>query len=421
MFSRVISPSLSPNTDHGDVQQALRILFFPPGWKEGSAQKQVRQWFQNYLGDGELAFFNSGRSALLALLKAFDIGEGDEVLVQAFTCVAVPNSVLWVGAKPVYVDIGANYNLDAADAEKKITKRTRAIVVQHTFGIPAQVNTLLALAKRHKLILIEDCAHALGATHKGKKLGTLGDAAFFSFGRDKVVSSVWGGAAYIKYQISNIKYQKKLREIEKKLLYPSHFWIFQQLLHPIAFSIILPLYDVGIGKLLLVILQRLKLLSIPVYAEEKRGMQPSDFPAKYPNALAMLLVNQLNKLEQFGKQRQDIAKYYWKALSWCFGITVLPLVDGASFLRYPMLVSDPEKMLRRAKEQGILLGNWYHNIVDPTGVDFAAIGYRVGLCPEAEKIAKHIINCPTTISRKEAEQVVSAIISSQYGDIVGLR
>ena len=120
------------------------------------------------------------------------IGEGDEVLVQAFTCVAVPNSVLWAQATPVYADIDATLNIDPIDVEKKITNRTKAIIVQHTFGIPADMDALVALAKKHNILLIEDCAHSLGATYKGKKVGTFGDAAFFSFGRDKVVSSVFG-------------------------------------------------------------------------------------------------------------------------------------------------------------------------------------------------------------------------------------
>ena len=75
---------------------------------------------------------------------------------------------------------------------KKITPKTKAIIVQHTFGIPANMNQLVVFAKKHGLYLIEDCAHSLGATYQGKKVGSFGDAAFFSFGRDKVVSSVWG-------------------------------------------------------------------------------------------------------------------------------------------------------------------------------------------------------------------------------------
>lgn len=407
----MISPSLSPNTDREDVKQAQKAIWSPSQWKEGSASGEVHHWFHRYLENGELAFFNSGRSALLALLQAFGIGVRDEVLVQAFTCVAVPNSVLWVGAKPVYVDIDETYNMDPKDAVKKITKKTRALIIQHTFGIPAQFDRLLTVAKKHNLIVIEDCAHALGATYHGKKLGTLGDAAFFSFGRDKVVSSVWGGAGFIndKCQMTNAKW--KFKEIEKKLPYPSMFWIFQQLLHPIAFSFILPLYDVGVGKALLVALQKLHLISLPVYPEEKAGKQPQKFPKKYPNVLASLILVQLNKLDRLLANRRGRAKQYWSALKSRRDLTLLPFSPEAGWLRFPVLVENPEAVIKRAKENGILLGNWYHHVIDPAGVDYGAIGYQVGSCPKAEEAARRIINLPTNTSKEECATILWCLCS----------
>ena len=399
----MISPSLSPNTGRTDVLKALAVLLMPWTWKKGGALLWVRQWFVDYLGVGEVAFFNSGRSALMAILESFGIGAGDEVIVQAFTCVAVPNSVIWAGAKPVYVDIDESYNTDPIDAEKKITKKTKALIVQNSFGIPAQIEKLLLLAKKYKFLVIEDCAHALGATYKGKKLGTLGDASFFSFGRDKVVSSVWGGAGYINAKCKMINAKWKLKEIEKKLAYPSSFWIFQQLLHPIAFSLILSLYDVWVGKVLLVVLQKLRLLSFPVYRQEKQGKQPQEFPKRYPNALAALLTVQLNKFDALLKKRRNRAEQYATALK-------LRIIDGAGWLRFPILVPDPGKIQLRAKQSGILLGNWYHNTIDPTGVDYQAVGYEVGSCPKAEVAAHRVINLPTNISSEGAKRVLQLII-----------
>lgn len=369
----MISCSLSPNTEADDVWLALRLLFAPWKWKRGNAVYRVEQRFGG-------VSFNSGRSALLAILKAFDIGRGDEVILQAFTCVAVPNSVRWSGAKPIYADIDETFNINPSDIVKKITPQTRAIIVQHTFGIPAQVDNIIAIAKKHNICVIEDFAHTMSLPMKG-------DAAFFSFGRDKVLSSVFGGLATInsnfKFQISNLK------AYHKKLNMPSFWWIFQQLLHPLAFSIILPFYRLGVGKVILVVLQRLRLLSFPVYPEEKEGRQPNDFPAKYPNALAILLLTQLKKRDRFAKQREEIVKLYG---------------GTGSLLRYPMRVDEPEKIIAKAKKQGILLGNWYHHVVDPV-----AIGYTTGSCPRAEEAAKHIINLPTRISPKDAKRVIEAL------------
>ncbi len=409
IFRRIISPSLSPNTETDDVIEALRVLVTPSSWQEGEAIREAEQWFTEYLDTSTVVSFDSGRSALLAILRAFDIGVGDEVLVQAFTCVAVPNSVRWAGAKCAFVDIDDTLNIDPKDIEKKVSQQSKAIVVQHTFGVPAQMDKVIAIAKKHGLFIIEDCAHSLGATYQGKRVGTLGDAALFSFGRDKVVSSVWGGVATlnIKYQKSNIKY--KLKQIQENLSYPSHWWILQQLSHPVAFAAVLPMYNMVVGKVLLEIFKRVRLLSVPVYEEEKKGHQPSLMPRRYPNALARLLVSQLAKLARYNDQRRRVASYYWGALRAQKHLTLPTHKESALYLRFPVLVDNPAEFARRAKRQGILLGNWYHNVIDPKGVDLEAVGYVWGSCPRAQDAAAHIINLPTRISDEEAREVVAAL------------
>ncbi len=417
MSIRPITISLSPNAESDDVKLALKTMFSPYMWKEGDATREAEQWFCNYFSADSAVSFNSGRSALLAILKAFDIGKGDEVLVQAFTCVAVPNSVLWAGGKPVYVDIDDTLNMDAINAEKKITKHTKAMIIQHTFGVPAQMDTLMKLAKKHHLIVIEDCAHSLGAAYlpagkagKGKKVGTFGDAAFFSFGRDKVVSSVFGGMAIInaKCQMPNAKL--KLRQYQEKLSFPSDFWIFQQLLHPIAFSLILMSYNLIVGKLFLVVLQKLRLLSFPVYPEEKKGRRPNDFPAKFPNALAVLLINQLKKLDRYNENRKQVADFYRSKLKER-DFDVLPHADGAIYLRFAVLSPYAAQIIKKSRQDGVYLGNWYHHVIDPTGVDYQAIDYTPGSCPKAEQAAQHIVNLPTRIPLHQAGKVVATILT----------
>lgn len=391
----MISASLSPNTEPDDVLLAVKTLFSPWRWHTGEAQGDVRQWFERRYG-GEIVLFSSGRVALYGLLKAFGISNGDEVLIQAFTCVAVPNSVLWAGATPIYADIDDTFNVAPADLEKKITKKTKAIIVQHTFGVYADLVTIAKIAKKHSLIIIEDFAHSLGM----KALS--GEAGFFSFGRDKVISSIWGGGAIInaKCQIPNAKW--KLKKIESEMPNSSNYWVFQQLLHPIAFSVILTLYDVIIGKVLLVLLQKLNLLSIPVYPEEKHGGRPNELFVTFPNALAILALNQLKKLDRFNKRRREIANYYAKELG-------LSIAKEAIYLRFPILVENPRDLIEKAKKNGVLLGNWYHNIIDPAGVDLDAVGYTRGSCPNAEKAARHIINLPTRVTLEQAKYVAQQI------------
>lgn len=408
-MQRIISPALSPNTESDDVREALSIIFSPNVWQKGCAIDQAELWFRERFGTDTAVSFNSGRSALLALLRAFGIGRGDEVLIQAFTCVAVPNSILWAGAKPVFVDIDATYNIDFNDLQEKITKRSRAVVIQHTFGIPGNIDAILKVARKHNFRVIEDCAHALGGTYRGKRLGSLGDAAFFSFGRDKAVSSVWGGMAVIneKCKIKNVKL--KIRKIQNTLPFPSKQWIVQQLAHPIAFSVILPTYQSGFGKALLIAFQKARLFSVPVYPEEKQGRQPSDFPGKYPNALARLLLPQLKKLDAYTQKRREAAGYYWTVLKSRTEYKVPIYSKEASWLRFPVLVGEPGSVIQRARKYGVYLGNWYHNVIDPEAVDYQAIGYVPGSCPRAEEAAGHIINLPTRIDLTEAARVIGAI------------
>jgi len=408
-FTRIISASLSPNTDAKDVWIAFRTLVRPWAWVRGKGLRDVDAWFRETFGVKGTYLYNSGRTALLELLKACAIGAGDEVIVQAFTCVAVPNSVIWSGATPVYADIDGTLNIDPRSVESKISAQTKAIIVQHTFGIPAEMDKILAIAKAHNLLLIEDCAHALGATYKGKALGTFGDAAFFSFGRDKVVSSVWGGAAIVNPHSRKKDMASQLERQYGTLPTPSRSWVFRQLLHPIAFAVILPLYTSGIGKLLLVTLQKAGLLSIPVYPQEKKARQPDIFPARYANGLAELLIWQLQKLPMMIDTRRKNVREYAKALMKLSGDPKRTYRDGAAYLRFPVSVANPGSLIAKAKRNGVLLGNWYHNVIDPIGTDFGAVSYTPGSCPRAEEAARHVINLPTLITHDQRSRVYESL------------
>ena len=410
-MKRPIAISLAPNMEEDDVVLAKRLLLSPSKCNDPKDVESFESQFENYFGNSFKAFsVNSGRSALYIILKALGINKGDEVIIQAFTCVAVPNSILWAGAKPIYVDIGDDYNLDIKDLKKKISKSTKAIVVQHTFGIPADINSIKEVIKNKKIFLIEDCAHSLGANYGGRKIGTLGDVSLFSFGRDKVISSVFGGTILSGNDIIS----KRVKEEVLKVNNPSFLWTFQQLLHPVLFSIILPLYNVGldkltVGKLLLFLFQKIKLLSFPVYRKERFGGKPSVFPQKMSGALAALATNQLKKLGKFNEHRKKIADFYLKELR-NKGVTLPPKLEGAIWIRFPIKVRNAKELYIFAKEKGILLGNWYKEVVMPVNSTYSA-GYVTGSCPNAEKITKEIINLPTypTLSIEEANNVVQLV------------
>jgi perosamine synthetase len=138
---------------------------------------------------------SSGTAGLHLALTTLDIGEGDEVIVPSFTFVAVANAVLQVRATPVFAEIDpVTLNLDPAAVERAISPRTRALLVVHTFGVPAQMDVLTEIARRHNLFLIEDACEAIGAEFDGRRAGSFGDLAVFGFYPNKQLTTGEGGA-----------------------------------------------------------------------------------------------------------------------------------------------------------------------------------------------------------------------------------
>lgn len=397
-----IFTSLAPNTEADDVWLALKLLIQLWKWRIGDSRALLENTFRKWLGTNYAFAFESGRSALFAILSCLDLCLKDEVLLQAYTCVAVPNAVLWAGAKPVYVDIEQDsFNMSPHDLEKKISPRSKVLIIQHTFGLPVDIENLLALAKKHNLFVIEDCAHALGAQYHEKKVGTFSNAAFFSFGRDKVISSVFGGMAVTNDEKLSIR----IRRFHENCKFSSRLWIFQQLLHPIITSIIKITYNFGnIGKIILGLARHLHIISKAVYGVEKKGEKPAFVPGKMPNALAKLALHQFAKLDRFNDHRQEIAKIYGDGIQ--SSSLKLPFEkEGLRhiFLRYTIRSVKVAEVLVKAKKEKIFLGNWYSKVIAPKGVDYSKIGYEPKFCPVAEKIASESLNLPTDIHIGEEE------------------
>ena len=423
-----ISISLSPNVQKDDVALAWKLLFQPWKWaghKSAPAVKQLEDEFKKYLGVKYAFSFNSGRSSLYAILKALNLPQGSDVLLQAFTCNAVPNPVLWAGLKPVYVDCGQDFNIDAGSLEKSVTSQSGALVVQHTFGLPANMVALDDIMRQKGITIIEDCAHALGAAHKlsrslesergeeGQKVGTIGKAAFFSFARDKVISCVYGGMAVT----SDDEIGRKLDELQKEFGQPSLWWIKQQILHPILLHhIILPLYNFfDLGKLFLILSQWLHLLSKAVSWQEKRGQKPDYFPKALPNALAVLALNQLRKLGTLNAHRQKIAEFYYKELAGTkFG---LPGKENNIFLRFAITHPKAHEIIYEAwHQENMLLGDWYTTAIAPDDTKMETMRYNPGSCPNAESLAKRTLNLPThiNISLQDAQRIVDFLKKWKY-------
>ncbi len=398
LFKKPIFVSISPNAEGDDVFLALKLICKPWTWKKGEAPKKLAGKVKNFLGVKNIFLFESGRTSLYAILLALHLDPKDEVLAQAFTCTAAVNPVLWTGATPIYVDIDDNFNMSASDLEKKITAKSRAVIIQHTFGYPAKLDELLAIAKKHKLIVIEDCAHALGATYKGKKVGIFGDAAILSFGRYKIMSSVFGGAAVT----NNPDIAKNIEASIQKWDFPSTFWIFQQLFHPILLSVTKPLYNFfSVGKILVVLAKKLKLVSLSVYSEEKSGGKPPFGPAKMSQALARMGLHQFEKMERFNQHRKELARFYGRNLTSNQKITLnqIPQATEPVFLNFPIQMENAEstyKIIGAGRREGIYLEVWpAKKVIGPSGTNLKKLRYLPGSCPRAENLALRSMVLPT--------------------------
>ena len=156
------------------------------GGKAGSFGMEFEERFAGWNGNKFAISCCNGTAALHIALGGFGIGPGDEVIVPSYTFIASSMCVLQAGAIPVFADVDPeNHTIDPAEIEKRITKRTKAIIPVHLYGCVADMAKIMKIARKHKLIVIEDCAEAHGATWKGKKVGTIGHAGAFSFCQSK--------------------------------------------------------------------------------------------------------------------------------------------------------------------------------------------------------------------------------------------
>lgn len=174
--------------------QVLREGSFFRYRQEKSQCDLFEEEFANYLGTQHCRLVNSGTNALVAALMALEISEGDEVIIPSYTFVATAAAVLQVGATPIVANIDQDLLLKPEKIKELITEKTKAVIPVHMDGIPCEIDKIIELCQGENLYVIEDTAQALGASYKGKKLGTFGDFGCFSFNRDKTITCGEGGA-----------------------------------------------------------------------------------------------------------------------------------------------------------------------------------------------------------------------------------
>lgn len=187
-------PLSAPDITETDIEAVSSVLR-TPNLSLGPRLEEFERSLARYIGTGYAVAVSSGTSALHLCIRALGIGEGDEVIVPSFAFVAVANAVRYERAIPVFADVDREMlNLDPSGIQALITPRTKAILVVHTFGCPAELSEIIRIARRNRLFVIEDSCEAIGAEYDGQKVGTQGDVAVFGFYPNKQITTGEGGA-----------------------------------------------------------------------------------------------------------------------------------------------------------------------------------------------------------------------------------
>lgn len=184
-------PRFSPSFSAGEAMISARYLVFPP--EDGPSVRAFEQRFAQYIGARHAIMTPSARYAFYLLLRGFGVDKGDEVVIPALTYFAIPAIAVTAGVRPVFADVGLrSHVLDPAAFEAAITPRTRAVVPTHLYGTPCDMDAIRAIARARGITIIEDCAQSTGARYRGARVGHLGDAAYYTFGLTKNITTLSG-------------------------------------------------------------------------------------------------------------------------------------------------------------------------------------------------------------------------------------
>lgn len=364
-----------------------------------------------------VSLFAKGRVALYAILKALDVGPGDEVILPAFTCVAVPNAILYTGARPIYVDIDPlTYTIDTAAAEVAITPQTRAILAQNTFGLSSDLDALGALAARVDVQIIDDCTHGLGGQYHGRPNGSIAPASFFSTQWSKTISTGLGGFAIARDEALALR----LRELEEAAAEPTTMSV--ALLRVLLFGLEHGGHGAVFrnGRGLYRRLSRIGVVPSSSSRDELEGVtMPKGFMTRLSPSQARSGVARIGHLAGQVRRRQAIAERYTDWLS-RHALTAAAEPAGLvhAYLRYPLRVRDRPAFISAAGRAGVDLGDWFISPIHPVVGDFERWQYHPGSAPIADRTCLEIVNLPTnpSMSGRDVERVI-AFLGQQVASI----
>jgi dTDP-4-amino-4,6-dideoxygalactose transaminase len=349
----------------------------------GPVTQQFEAAFAQYIGVKYAFAVNSGTAALHIACQVLGLGPGDEVILPSLTFVATANTVLYVGAIPVFADITslADFNISPDDILKKITSRTKAITVVHFAGYPCQMDRIMEIARAHNLKVIEDAAHAPGAVHKGKKIGAIGDVGCFSFFSNKNMTTGEGGMIVTNDEALAGRIKLIRSHGMTALTWHRHRG------HAYSYDVVETGYNYRISEI--------------------------------TSALGLV---QLKKLEQNNDKRRRLTELYREHLKdtpW-FSLPFLQSEGKPSYHVFPVLLAENinrEKFIDKLKSKGIQ-SSIYYPPVHLFSKYRQMFGFKEGMLSKTEYVGKHEITLPLQPLLKEEDVSYIAGIINQFPEEV---
>ena len=346
--------------DLGEEEEREVLKVLRSRWlSTGPVTERFEKAYSNYLGGGFAVAVSNGTAALHLALACMDLRQGDEVILPSFTFVATANAVLYVGGKPIFADIVSpdDLNISPEEIEKKVSKRTKAIVVMHYGGYPCDMESIVSIAKQHRLHVIEDAAHAPGSEYHGEKCGTLGVLGCFSFFSNKNLVTGEGGMVFTRNQA----FAERVRTMR------SH---------------------------------GMKALSWDKYRGHLSSYDIVELGYNYrtteiQSALGFV---QLKKLNRNNHKRRKLVEAYRKGLQGTSGISApFPKCGtGPSYHLFPLLISPS---IRRDKVMDGLRGHGIQTSIHYPPIHLFSLyrrqfGYKKGMLPKTEEVSRREITLP---------------------------
>jgi dTDP-4-amino-4,6-dideoxygalactose transaminase len=392
----------------GSMMAALNAIVRGDGLR-GPCIQEFEKRFAAYHGTRQAVSASYGRMAFYYTLKGLDLPPGSEIIFPALTFWVVPEMARVLGFKPVFVDIDpATFNIDPSKFEAAITTRTSAAVPTHLYGQPCDMDRIMAVARAHNLIVIEDCAHALGATYKGRRVGTFGNASFFSFQMLKPLNTYGGGmaltnddvlAARIRSLAENEEWPLA-KNVFKKILFGN---LQRKLIGPygftftmfIAFYIASFFGDYDLSRYLWEKIRPLDPL-------------PESYRTKYTNAQALIGLQMLEHIDEFNALNRAHAAELTAALKGLDGIQppVTPVETESVYYQYCIRAADPALLKHRAIRSGLDVEIMHVDICNVLDV----FEESKTSCPNAEA-TDHTLQLPVyaSLTKRDLSRIIDVI------------